>query len=80
MPKGFLPVFSVNTEDEAKRLIVATCSRGTDGQYYSAELAMEQTIAMLEQFSRKLERVYSMHCDNIETRPATTPKAARTRR
>jgi len=60
MPKGFLPVFSVNSEEEARKLIVATCSRGADGKFYSAELAVVQTLDVLEQFSRKLERVYSL--------------------
>ena len=58
LPEGFLPVFSVDTEEEAKELLIATCSRGVDGRYYSDELAREQSLAVLDQFSDKLARVY----------------------
>jgi uncharacterized membrane protein len=39
VPKGFLPVYSVDTAEEARSLVVATCSRGLDGKYYSDILA-----------------------------------------
>ena len=60
-PKGFLPVYSVDTEDEAKRLLVLACKMGLDGQYYSPELAEEQTLERLALFSDKLEAVYLLH-------------------
>jgi hypothetical protein len=59
-PDGFLPVYSCDTKEEADALVVATCSRGADGHYYSNELAREQSLEMLEQFSQKLERVDTM--------------------
>ena len=59
-PDGFLPVFSTNTEDEARQVIVGTCSRGLDGEYYSHDLAQDQTLENLECLGDKMERVYAM--------------------
>jgi hypothetical protein len=59
-PEGFLPIFSVNSEDEAQRLLVATCSRGLDGNYYANEMAREQSLAQFVVFGQKLERVYAL--------------------
>lgn len=60
LPKGFLPVFSVDTVKEARDLIIATCVRGLDGHYYSAELNVSQDLDTLRVFSDKLARVYSL--------------------
>lgn len=58
VPKGFLPVYSVDTEEEARRLIVGCCSLGLDGKsYYARELMQEQTIDNLMEFSERLARV-----------------------
>ena len=51
-------MFSVNTEEEAKRLIVLTCPMNVDGQYYARELAEEQTLENLQAFSDKLVKAY----------------------
>lgn len=59
-PDGFLPVFSVDTEEEAQALLVATCSRGPDGLFYARELVLEQTLENLQAFSDRLERVYAL--------------------
>lgn len=59
--KGFLPVFSVGDEEEAKQLITLTCSRGfgpTEGQYISNELSQRQTLENLEKFSTKLDMAH----------------------
>ena len=45
---GFLPVFSVNSEKEAKSLLVATCPRNNDGEFVSRELVEEQTLENLQ--------------------------------
>lgn len=37
-PEGFLPAFSVDTEEEANRLMRTACSLGVDGEYYAKEL------------------------------------------
>ena len=63
-----LPVMSVNSEEEARELLIATCSRGSDGHYYSDELAQEQSLERLEQFSQKLERTYAI----IQSKKGTT--------
>jgi hypothetical protein len=52
-------VFSVDTEEEAKRLIILTCPCGDDGNYYARELVEEQTLENLEMFSDKLARAYA---------------------
>jgi hypothetical protein len=57
---GCLPVFSVETEAEAKQLLVMACPRGLDGQYYARELAREQTLEGLEAFSDRLQRCYTL--------------------
>lgn len=64
VPQGFLPVFSTDTEEEARAVIVATCSRNRDGTYYSHDLAREQSIDQLFHLSAKMERVYA----NIRTK------------
>lgn len=60
LPDGYLPVFSVNTEDEAKRLITLTCPMGLDGHYYARELAESQTVENLLTFSDKLARAWAL--------------------
>lgn len=59
-PKGFLPVFSCDSEEEAQALIVATCSLGEDGNYYSAALAAHQSLEVLAAFSDKLAKFYPL--------------------
>ena len=54
VPEGAMPVFSVDTEEEAKALIVAACPLNYDGEYFSRELAQEQTLENLQAFSDKL--------------------------
>jgi len=69
-PDGFLPVFSVDTDEEARKLIVATCSRDADGNYYSHDLAAEQSLERLNYLGEKMERVYRML-----KKPAAQPDA-----
>jgi len=58
---GFLPVFSVNTEDEAKRLLVLACPTNLDGDYISPELVKEQTLERLYAFGDRLECIYEQY-------------------
>ena len=60
VPAGFLPVFSVNTEEEARRLIVMTCPMDGAGNYYARELVDEQTLENLERFSDKCARAWAI--------------------
>lgn len=56
---GFLPVYSVDTMEEAEKLVVATCSfNSQDGHYYSNELARDQTIETLMHFSDKINFIH----------------------
>jgi hypothetical protein len=59
-PKGFLPVFSVDNEEEAKQLIVLCCPADDAGNYYARELADEQNLDNLRAFSDKLAKGYKM--------------------
>ncbi len=47
-------MFSVDTEEEAKMLIVMACPTDMAGNYYASELAEEQTLRNLRKFSDKL--------------------------
>lgn len=58
IPDGRLPVFSTDTEEEAERLLVATCPLNLDGHYYAPELADEQTLENLQKFSDRLAAAY----------------------
>lgn len=52
--KGSLPVYSADTEEEAKRIVVLTCGTTADGEYFARELAEEQTLENLGAFSDRL--------------------------
>ncbi len=56
--KGFLPVYSVGDEEEAKDLIVLTCPTFPDGTHYARELANEQTLENLQKISDKLHEAH----------------------
>jgi len=60
MDEGFLPVFSVDTDDEARMLLTMACPTNTEGEFVSRELAREQTLENLYAFGEKLARVYEM--------------------
>lgn len=58
-PKGFLPIFSVNTEREAEMLLALACPRTDDGKaYFALELREEQTLLNLYAFGRRLRGLY----------------------
>ncbi len=60
VPNGSLPVFSVDTEEEAQHLIVMVCPRDRAGNHYARELAQEQTLSNLEKFSDKLQMAHDL--------------------
>lgn len=64
VPRGSLPVFSVDTEEEARRLLVAACPTNLKGEFVAAELVHEQTLENLEAFSDRLATTW----EEIETR------------
>lgn len=61
LPPGRLPVFSVDTEEEAKHLIALACPMSYDRKYYAQELAEEQTIPNLRKFSDRLAEIYEKY-------------------
>ncbi len=60
VPDGSLPVYSVDTEDEAARLLVLACPRDGAGQFLAPELVQDQTLGNLDAFSDRLARVHGM--------------------
>ncbi len=59
-PTGFLPVFSVNDEFEAKRLLTLACPTNLDGEYIAPGLVHAQTLTNLTAFGDQLERYYEV--------------------
>lgn len=51
-------MFSADTEEDAKTLIVMTCTMGPDGNYYARELIAEQNLENLQKFNDKLALAY----------------------
>lgn len=47
-------MFSVDTEEQARALVVATCELGYHGRYIARELARDQTLQNLGVFSDRL--------------------------
>ena len=58
MPEGFLPVYSVDTEEEAKQLLIAACPRNNNGDFIAPELATEQTLNNLYAFGHRLANIH----------------------
>lgn len=53
-------VFSVDTEEEAERLLVLTCPTNLKHEYVAPELVREQTLGNLTAFARRLKRGYDL--------------------
>lgn len=60
MDKGFLPVYSVDTEKEARSLLVVTCSTNLAGEFVARELVQEQTIERLHAFGDRLRAAHQV--------------------
>lgn len=58
---GFLPVFSTDTEEQAERLLIATCKRNYDGEYVAPELMEVQTLEKLYAFRDRLAALWQDH-------------------
>jgi len=58
VPDGFLPVFSVGSEAEAKSLLTVACQTNIDGEFIARELAQDQTIDGLFAFGERLEKMH----------------------
>lgn len=59
-PDGFLPVFSVGSEREAKNLLVLACPRNNAGEFVAPELVEEQNPANLDRFSERLDKAHAI--------------------
>lgn len=59
-PEGRLPVFGVQTEEEAEMLIVMACPTDIAGNKFARELAEEQTLENLVAFSDRLQKCWDM--------------------
>lgn len=67
VPSGFLPVYSVETEACAKKLLIATCPRNMKDDFVARELVEEQTLDNLYAFGERLAEVHELlvtggHC------------------
>lgn len=56
--QGYLPIFSVDTEEEARQLLIATCKRNLEGEFVAPELTQEQTLENLYAFGDRLREIY----------------------
>ena len=74
-PDGFLPVFSVGDEEEAKALISLSCSTNLAGEYIAQELAEEQSLDNLERFSTRLDEAHDRLISTGSCRCATEEEA-----
>jgi hypothetical protein len=60
VPKGFLPVFAVGTEKEAKDLLTLACPTNLKHEFIAPELARVQNLANLRKFGERLEKAHAM--------------------
>ncbi len=60
VPVGYLPAFSVDTEQEALDLLVFTCSTNVSGDFIAKELVRERTLDSLDEFSKRLADAYAV--------------------
>ncbi len=57
-PEGFLPIFSVETLEDAKSLLVRTCETNMNGEFVARELAEQQNFINLHAFGDRLRAAY----------------------
>ena len=53
-----LPVFAVDTEEDARDLLVASCATNLKGEFVAQELLYEQTLENLDRFSERLQTTW----------------------
>jgi hypothetical protein len=65
---GALPVYSVDTEEEAEALLTLTCPTNVDDEFIATELVVDQTLENLYAFGARLEAAHEwMKARNNET-------------
>jgi hypothetical protein len=55
-----LPVYSVGSDEEARRLVAMACKMNHAGQYFAPELADDQSLGSLENFARRLNALHDV--------------------
>ncbi len=58
---GFLPVMSVDTEEEAKSLLTLACQTNYEGEHIARELVADQTMENLSAFGQRLDDLYHQY-------------------
>jgi hypothetical protein len=58
---GFLSVFGVSDEKEARELLTLACPTDRAGQFYARELAQRQDLDTLAAFSARLKHVHDTY-------------------
>ena len=53
---GFLPVFSVDTENEARNLLHLSCGTDFNGEFIAKELTQDQSLENLNALGDRLKR------------------------
>lgn len=61
---GFLPVYSVGSEKEAKSLLIFACGTNLQNEFVARELLNEQTLENLEAFSVRLHQAHKLLVKN----------------
>ena len=56
-----MPCYSVDTEEEAKQLLVLACSTNAAGEFIARELVQEQTLDNLEAFGNRLNELWEKY-------------------
>ena len=64
VPNGRLPVYSVDTAEEAQKLAVMVCKRDMAGNLYAPELAEMQTLENLQVFSDRLAQAHAIFVEH----------------
>ena len=54
------PVYSVDTEEEARDLLVLACALNGRGEFIAEELVMEQTLENVDAFGDRLHKAYAV--------------------
>lgn len=63
---GFLPCYSVDTEDEARRLLTFACGTNYNGEFVAKELLHEQSAENLKAFGDRLHQMWADHIQVAE--------------
>ena len=64
VPDGYLPVFSVGSVEEAKRLLTLACPLNYENDFVAPELAETQDFKHIERFAARLEKVHKQYLAN----------------